>query len=217
MIPVICIVGGSNSGKTTLLVKLIPELTGRGYRVATVKHAQEINLGPDKDSARHLAAGSRATALVSEDHLLALKSCGTDATLAEAIRFLGDNYDLILCEGFKQADAPKIVVNPHLLGQSYDGLTRILAEVTNEPSANNIRHFGLEDVTGLANFIEKSFLKPTEDMVELYVNEEKVPLIQFPRQIVAQTLLAMVSSLKGGSEIKDLEIRVRRSGQTNKG
>ena len=38
MIPIVSIVGKSDSGKTTLIEKLIPELTRRGYRVATVKH-----------------------------------------------------------------------------------------------------------------------------------------------------------------------------------
>jgi len=38
MIPIISVVGKSDSGKTTLIERIIPELTKRGYRVATVKH-----------------------------------------------------------------------------------------------------------------------------------------------------------------------------------
>ena len=38
MVPIICVVGASNSGKTTFLEKLIPDLSRRGYRIGTVKH-----------------------------------------------------------------------------------------------------------------------------------------------------------------------------------
>jgi len=217
MAPVICIVGRSNSGKTTLIEKLLPELTRRGYRVATVKHAQEIHLNSEKDSSRHLAVGSSATALISGNQLVALKTYEKDATPTEAAHFLGGNYDLILCEGFKEADAPKVVINPLRLGSPLEGLTRVCAEVTDAPTVGKTHQFSLDDTVGLADFIEEGFLKPVDDQVELFVNEEKVPLSQFPRQIVAQTLLALISSLKGGDDIKNLEIRVQRNKPTSNG
>jgi len=216
MVPVICIVGRSNSGKTTLIEKLIPELTRRGYRVATVKHAQEIHIDPKKDSSRHLAAGSGVAALVSGGQLVATKSYGKDITPADAARFLGNSYDIILCEGFKQADAPKILINPSQ-GQPIGELTRVIAEVTDKPSSNKTRQFGFDDVAGLADLIENGFLKPIGDRVDLYVNGEEVPLTQFPRQIIAQTVLAMISSLKGTDGIYDLEIKVQKNKNANEG
>ena len=63
MIPIVAVVGKSNSGKTTLIEKLIPELNKRGYRVATVKHHNhllEIDT-PGKDSWRHKQAGAQTT------------------------------------------------------------------------------------------------------------------------------------------------------------
>jgi len=216
MVPVICIVGRSDSGKTTLIEKLIPELAGRGYRVATIKHAQEIHIDPKKDSSRHLSAGSGASALVSGDHLVASKSYDKDVTPADAARFLGSNYDIILCEGFKQADAPKILIRSEQdppIGE----LTRVIAEVTENPSSDRIRQFGKNDVIGLADLIEHGFLKPSGDRVDLYVNGEEIALTQFPRQIIAQTLLAMVSSLKGGERIHNLEIKVQNNKHADEG
>ena len=60
MPPIVSIVGKSESGKTTLLEKLITELKSRGYRVATVKHAPNESSfdEPGKDSWRHVRAGS---------------------------------------------------------------------------------------------------------------------------------------------------------------
>ena len=55
MIPIVSIVGKSDSGKTTLIEKLLPELTRRGYRIATVKHdvhGFEVDR-EGKDSWRH--------------------------------------------------------------------------------------------------------------------------------------------------------------------
>ena len=66
MPPIVSIVGRSKSGKTTLIEKLVAELKERGYRVATIKHAREINFEPGKDSWRHLEAGSQATAVSSD-------------------------------------------------------------------------------------------------------------------------------------------------------
>jgi len=71
VIPVVSIVGKSNSGKTTLLEKLIPELKRRGYRVATVKHDThgfEIDR-PGKDTWRLAQAGADAVVISSGDKL----------------------------------------------------------------------------------------------------------------------------------------------------
>ncbi len=69
MLPIVSIIGSSNSGKTTVIEKLIQELKSRGYRVATIKHTpQEVFFDEvGKDSWRHIQAGSEATILSSPD------------------------------------------------------------------------------------------------------------------------------------------------------
>ena len=67
MIPIVSIVGRSNTGKTTLIEKLIPELRRRGYRVATIKHnIHGFDIDHEgKDSWRHKKAGARLTVIAS--------------------------------------------------------------------------------------------------------------------------------------------------------
>ena len=71
MIPILSIVGKSNSGKTTLLEKLITELTGRGWRVATIKHNKHgFNIDHEgKDSYRHKKAGALTTVEIGRAHV----------------------------------------------------------------------------------------------------------------------------------------------------
>lgn len=98
--PVIGIAGWKNSGKTTLAVALIAELTRRGNRVATIKHTHHAlaHDAPDTDSARHRAAGAIATLLA-----------GPDTALTDALARL-PAADLVLVEGYKGAPIPKIEV-----------------------------------------------------------------------------------------------------------
>ena len=65
MIPIVSIVGRSNTGKTTLIEGIIPELKKQGYRVATIKHNRhgfEVD-HEGKDSWRHRRAGAAMTVL----------------------------------------------------------------------------------------------------------------------------------------------------------
>ncbi len=73
---IICIVGRSQSGKTTLIEKLIPELKRRGYRIGTIKHSHHIfdfdKTG--KDSWRHKDAGAETVIVVSPGKIAMVKN-----------------------------------------------------------------------------------------------------------------------------------------------
>jgi molybdopterin-guanine dinucleotide biosynthesis protein B len=215
MTPIISIVGLSGSGKTTLIEKLIPELKGRGYRVASIKHAQEIHFEPGKDSERHMAAGSEAALVAIPGRVFMIKKSGADATLEDISRILGDEYDIVLAEGFKQGEAPKIVLQRANLQLSIDNLSRVAAIVTDQPLPGKLRQFSLEDIKGLADFIEQGFIKPQSERLSLFVNGQAVPLIMFPRQMMTGLLLGMVSSLKGVKKIKNIQICLS-TGKENK-
>jgi molybdopterin-guanine dinucleotide biosynthesis protein B len=211
--PVVSIVGMSNSGKTTFIEKLLPELTARGYRVATIKHVprQAHFDRPDKDSFRHLAAGSQATLIASRDQLVQIRPVMPGANLADLVRLLGDDYDIVLAEGFKQDTAAKIEVHRQQIGLPLKGLERLAAIVTDEPLATKVRQFSLEDVKGVADLLEKGFIKPQRQRLAMFVNGEPLPLASFPRRIVTSTLLAIAASLKGVDKVSRLEIWMRRS------
>ena len=111
MIPVISIVGKSNSGKTTLTEKLLRELKARGYRVATIKHdvhGFDIDR-PGKDTWRHAEAGADVVVISSPAKLAMIRKNERELTLDEVIARI-DGVDLIITEGYKRGDKPKIEV-----------------------------------------------------------------------------------------------------------
>ena len=86
MVPILSIVGRSNSGKTTLLEKLIRELTQRGCRIGTIKHhfhgPVEVDV-PGKDSWRHKRAGARVVALSAPETLFVVRDTAGESGLEQ--------------------------------------------------------------------------------------------------------------------------------------
>jgi molybdopterin-guanine dinucleotide biosynthesis protein B len=210
--PIISIVGKSESGKTTLMEKLIAELKSRGYRVATVKHAPNESSfdEPGKDSWRHVRAGSEAAVISSSDKLVIIKPLEQEAGFEQLARLLGEDYDIILAEGFKVSDAPKIEVHRRQSGPLLPKPRKLIAVATDEPLDTRTRQFSLDDAKGIADLLEKGFLKPQRERLSLYVNQAPVVLTTFPKQIIANILLALASSLKGVNKVKSLDIFYRK-------
>ena len=159
--PVVCIVGQSGSGKTTYIEKLIPELKKRGYRLAVIKHhPHDFDIDVEgKDSWRYMQAGSDA-AVVSAPHKVGLvKNVDHDLLPDELLTLVGDGFDLIIIEGFKKSDAPKIEVHRKALGV---GLAcapdDLIAIVTDEKLDVSVTQYDLTDIIGIADFIQQSFL-----------------------------------------------------------
>ena len=212
MPPVVSIVAKSKSGKTTLIEKLVQELKSRSYRVATIKHIpQEVNFDEaGKDSWRHIQAGSEATAVISPDKIVLIKPIAQEATVDEVATLLGEDYDIILAEGFERGSAPKIEVHRKDGGALIEGLKKLIAIVTDEPLETRARQFSPEDIGALADLLEKGFVKPQKERISLYVNNMPITLTLFPRQIISNVVLAMASCLKGVGEIQNLKIFVKK-------
>jgi len=212
MPPIVSIVGKSKSGKTTLIEKLIGELKSRGYRVATIKHTpQKLTFDErGKDSWRHTQAGSEATVISSPDTMVLIKPVAGESSLEEIAHLLGEDYDIILTEGFRQGNAPKIEVHRKEAGPPLTATKKLIAIATDEPLETKTRQFSLEDVKGLADLLEKGFIKPQRERVSLYVNNAPISLGSFPKQIIGSILLAVASCLKGVREVRSLEISLRK-------
>jgi molybdopterin-guanine dinucleotide biosynthesis protein B len=212
MPPIVSIVGKSESGKTTLLEKLIAELKSRGYKVATVKHAPNESSfdEPGKDSWRHVQAGSEAAVISSSDKLILIKPLKKEASLEQLAYLLGEDYDIILAEGFSRSDTPKIEVHRKQAGPLLRNSRKRIAIATDEPLDTKARQFALEDVKGLADLLEKGFIQPNKERLSLYVNNAPIVLTVFPKQIIANILLALASSLKGVKKVKSLDIFYRK-------
>jgi molybdopterin-guanine dinucleotide biosynthesis protein B len=159
MIKVIAIVGKSKSGKTTLIERLIKVLSSRGLRIATVKHTfHKLNIDiPGKDTWRHIKAGSKATALSTPDALMIIKPTAVKDNLDHLIKMFND-YDLLLVEGFKESKLPKIIVQRSDDESLISNLANVIAVATNIPLKTDLKQLSLDDINGIADFIEK-FIK----------------------------------------------------------
>jgi molybdopterin-guanine dinucleotide biosynthesis protein B len=105
--------GWSGAGKTTLIVKLIPELNRRGLSVSTIKHAHHnFDLDqPGKDSYEHRAAGAEEVLVASANRVALMRELrgSPEPSLGELLRLLTP-VDLVLVEGFKRDSLPKIEI-----------------------------------------------------------------------------------------------------------
>ena len=211
---IISIVGKSGSGKTTLLEKLIAELKKRGHKVAIVKHshhASDIDTA-DKDTWRFTKAGSELSALNSLDHLAIYRRMDEYFDPQEISDFILWDYDLILTEGFKSSDFPKIEVHCREQGEGLiTDHERLLAVVTDEPLEIDVPQFSRNDLSKVADLIEGILLsrkKPSE--LDLVVNGTRVPTNQEFNDILTRTLLAMVPGPQNNGDIKNLHVSLRR-------
>jgi molybdopterin-guanine dinucleotide biosynthesis protein B len=156
--PVFIFVGHSNSGKTTLIERLIPELTRRGLRVATIKHAHhKVQLDTEgKDSWRYKNAGAALSMLVTTNALQLVADADKEREPEQlAKRFLNE-ADIVLAEGFSQASGPKIEVLRRALDKPprceiADGL---IAIATDCPEVYpELPHFPLDNLEALTDFL----------------------------------------------------------------
>lgn len=161
MTPVLSFVGKSGVGKTTLIEKLIVELKRRGFRVAVVKHHSHTTSldTPGKDSWRFAEAGASVAIVSSPVEIARFERVPRELTLAE-IAARVENVDLILTEGFKCEVAPKIEVSrAELSTQLVARVEELVAVASDHPITLNLPHFDLDDVIGIASFIEAKFLR----------------------------------------------------------
>jgi molybdopterin-guanine dinucleotide biosynthesis protein B len=163
VVPIVCVVGRTDSGKTTLIEKLVPALSRRGYRVATIKHHHHGDFEadhPGKDSWRHAQAGAVATALAGSRRLALFQRLETELTPEAIARLFVTAPDLVLTEGYKESPHPKIEVvrrtqaKPPLCTAD-DGL---VALVTDGDQDLGVPRFGLDDPEPLARFLVARFL-----------------------------------------------------------
>ena len=157
-IPAVAFVGRQNSGKTTLMVRLIAELSSRGVRVGTVKHHSHAGFDFDaegKDSWRHGQAGSCFTVVAAPDKIASVQKLDPDVEMplqrileqmtaaalagaAGAPDGAGPRLDVILVEGYRKSGLPTIELfradNPKDADRPLGGEgNRIVAVVTDIP------------------------------------------------------------------------------------
>lgn len=154
-IPVIGFAAWSGTGKTTLIEKLVRLLKSQGYRVAVVKHdAHRFEIDKEgKDSWRFSQAGADMTLISSAEKTAIIEQ--RPRTFEENLAMLHD-VDVILVEGYKQEDIPRIGISRKATGKGFPHpLESYVAVVTDEEIPNSpVPVFGLEDTEKIGEFIK---------------------------------------------------------------
>jgi molybdopterin-guanine dinucleotide biosynthesis protein B len=152
----VAIVGKSDSGKTTLIEKLVPELVQLGLRVGTVKHdAHSFEIDhPGKDSWRHGRAGAEAYVIASPERLAFITRLDGELPLTAIVRRYYDGFDIVVAEGYKRSAPHRVELFRVGAGHAEPLCApgEAIALVTDADLAHEHR-FGLEDGAGLARFL----------------------------------------------------------------
>lgn len=167
------ITGWKNSGKTTLVARLVAEITSRGYSVSTIKHAHhafDIDQ-PGTDSYRHREAGAVEVALVSGHRWALMHELRGDdePPLADVVARLSP-CDLVLIEGYKRENHAKIEARRTAAAKNEPLAPKdsaIVAIASDVPLAGeSLPVLDLDDVAGIADFIIDHCRLPRRDAAE---------------------------------------------------
>ncbi len=153
------VVGKSDSGKTTLIERLLPELLRLGLRVATVKHdAHSFDIDhPGKDSYRHGAAGAEAYVVSSPTRVAYVGALDQELSLPDIVDASSADMDLVVAEGYKRsAPHPRRDLPPG--GRPCGAAVRARRVARPGHRLRTCTHphrFALDDGAGLAAFLAR--------------------------------------------------------------
>ncbi|MFA4837012.1 MAG: molybdopterin-guanine dinucleotide biosynthesis protein B [Dehalococcoidia bacterium] len=165
--PVISVVSKSGTSKTILLEKIIAELKRRGYRIGAVKHdAHEFDIDREgKDSWRLTQAGADTMVITSPAKIAMVKKQQVmkEPSLMDMLPAYFADVDIVLTEGFKKSELPKIEVHRKersrtliCRGEEYD--PTLIAVASDEMLNVDVPLFDINDFSGICDFIENGFL-----------------------------------------------------------
>ncbi len=214
MIPIVSFVGKSNVGKTTFLEKVVVELKRRGYRVATIKHDThgfELDR-PGKDTWRLAQAGSDAVVISSPAKVALIAAADHDLTPDEIEAALIRGVDVILTEGYKRGDKPKIEVSRREKGSELlCSEAELLAIASDQRFPLNVPQFDLDDAAGVVDLLVEKIIRPAQAgrRVEITVDGRPLPLKPFVAEMFAGSLEGMLGALRGTEGAREVTVRVR--------
>jgi molybdopterin-guanine dinucleotide biosynthesis adapter protein len=157
VIPVISVIGRTNTGKTTLLERLIPALRSRGLRIGTVKHhARDFEIDREgKDSYRHKKAGASVSMITSPEKIGLVADVTQELTLSELVGLYMRDINLVITEGYKREHMPKLEV--YVYQEGLDPLAKqdpdVIAIIADQPIQTHVPVFLRDDPEAIADFI----------------------------------------------------------------
>ena len=209
-----CIIGFTgrhNSGKTTVIRGLVPELASRGYRIGIFKsthHRIEFN-PPGKDTTIYRELGVKTVAIKGPEETAVFQK--TDAESLERTLFcLFPDEDIIILEGFKNANGiPKIEVAVNSEPELVHEINGIKAVVTRD-TVEGRTVLDPDNPVALADFLEKEIISEyrREDEVSIFINNRKLPLKLFVKNAVKGLITGFLKSLKFTHGARKIDIRI---------
>lgn len=215
---IVAVVGSKKSGKTTAVETLVGGLTKRGYKVATVKHIPETGFTIDtegKDTWRHAKAGARTVISVAPNELSVIRKVDTTKySLEQLVTQFEDDVEIIILEGFKRLigqnlAVPKIVAvktTEEVLEASgyYKPILALVGPIPTEAVERKFPYVDVlkepEKLVDLVNrkaavLVERK--RKREEKLKIQIDERVLPLNPFVQKIVRNSILGMISTLKG--------------------
>jgi len=213
---VVSVVGSSSAGKTTLIERLLRELSGRNYRVAVVKHCPHgFDLDVEgKDSWRFTQAGASGVFLTSPGRVGLIE----DMELVPGLRSIAEHYfpsfDIVFGEGFsEEKEVAKIeVLRKGISDYVQSPQDDILALVSDFEIKTDKPVFKPDDVSGIADFIEQLLVRESgvESSVTLIINGKPVPLNAFVQSVIKKVIIGIVDTLKKEDEkLKQIDVIIK--------
>ncbi len=226
---IVSIVGKKNTGKTSLTVKVIEELTKRGYNVASIKHSHHT-MEMDRentDTWKHKNAGSNVVVGIGSTTFFNVRKEMDLNRLLFLIKHM-DNVDFVVIEGFKRYNYPKIATSPDVVDKytikqvdsftiDYKGLTELVDlieershDIVNTLFANNC---GYNDGEAIACDIRNGNITVDNlDGVHSYlsIDGKVVGLNRFVSDYLKQSVLGVINTLNlkdyNVEDIQDIEL-----------
>ncbi len=158
---IIGVIGWKNSGKTYYVQEIIKKLRKKGYSVASIKHAHhEFDVDkPKTDSFLHRKAGSQQVIVSSSKRWVKITELENkiEKNLSELIQQIS-NTDIVLIEGFKNENHPKIeVIKEGSKSYLFNKISNVVALISDIKLDNNIRQFKKNEIDLIVNFILNEF------------------------------------------------------------
>ena len=215
---IVAVVGNSESGKTTAVEALLKGLTTKGYKIASAKRIPEREFTIDtegKDTWRHTKAGASTVLSVAPNELTTIKKVDTTKySLEQIVSEFPDEVDIIILEGFKSLVGEDSSIPKLVTAKTADDVTaalerykNILAFIGSGPDRKTETEIPFIDTLKepekfvdlvdqkVAVLVERK--RKREEKIMIHVNEEILPLGDFVQDILRNTVIAMVTSLKG--------------------
>ncbi len=228
---IVAVVGTKNTGKTTLVTKIVRELVDMGFEVGTVKHSHHSFELSDRDTGKHKKAGAKIVAGIGEETFFTMNGGMELEHVLSMMNFI-EPLDFVVLEGFKTSKYAKIstsdftdeftIANVNVFEMG-DSKLKSLVDLLNARSYGMIKYLnckkcGFVDCNGFVKAkingnLDATLCKSESDEVLLKIDNQMIALNPFVRSFVKETIQGMVKSLKtdefGVNDFEKIELLMR--------